>query len=175
MKNRRSFIVGLKSTRLNKSEKKFLKKYKPWSIILFTRNIKSVKQTKNLTDSIKEIFQDNNYPILLDQEGGRVNRLKNLISFDTLTSEYFGDLYSQDKNKFNIYFKLFVDKTSYILKNLGININTVPVLDLKIQGSSKIIGDRSYSDNPKIVSKIGEICINLFHVFSLYINTFRPF
>ena len=167
MKNRRSFIVGLKSTRLNKSEKKFLKKYKPWGIILFTRNIKSVKQTKNLTDSIKEIFQDNNYPILLDQEGGRVNRLKNLISFDTLTSEYFGDLYSQDKNKFNIYFKLFVDKTSYILKNLGININTVPVLDLKIQGSSKIIGDRSYSDNPKIVSKIGEICINLFHQNSI--------
>ena len=167
MKNRRAFIVGIKSTRLTKFEKKFLKKYKPWGVILFTRNIKSVEQTKNLTRSIKRIFQDNKYPIIIDQEGGKINRLKNLISFDTLTSEYFGNLYSKDKNKFRIYFKLFVDKTSYILRNLGININTTPVLDLRIKGSSKIIGNRSYSRKPKIVSEIGDICINLFHQNSI--------
>ena len=55
-------------------------------MILFLRNIKSVKQTKNLTDSIKKIFKDKNYPILIDQEGGRVNRLSNIISFDSVSS-----------------------------------------------------------------------------------------
>ncbi len=89
IKNRRAFIVGIKSYRLSIKEKKFLIKYKPWGVILFLRNIRSVKQTKNLTDSIKKIFKDKNYPILIDQEGGRVNRLSNIISFDNLTSEYW--------------------------------------------------------------------------------------
>ena len=86
MNNRRSFIVGIKSIRLSKKEKIFLKKYKPWGVILFTRNIKSIKQTSNLTSSIRKIFKDKHYPILVDQEGGRVNRLKKIISFDNLTS-----------------------------------------------------------------------------------------
>ena len=55
-------------------------------MILFTRNIKNIKQTFKLTSSIKRIFNDKKYPILIDQEGGRVNRLKNIISFDNLTS-----------------------------------------------------------------------------------------
>tara|TARA_Y100000768_G_C23788814_1_gene591635 strand:- start:181 stop:834 length:654 start_codon:yes stop_codon:yes gene_type:complete len=63
---------------------------------------------------------------------------------------------------FNINYKLFVDKISYLLKNLGININTVPVLDLRYKGSSNIIGDRSFSNNPKIVSEIGDLCIRYF-------------
>ena len=167
MNNRRAFIVGLKSTKLNFTEKIFLKRYKPWGVILFTRNIKTFKQTKLLTDSIKKIFKDKNYPILIDQEGGRVNRLSNLISFETLSAEFFGKLYLKDKNKFNVYFKLFIDKSSFILKSLGININTVPVLDLRIKNTSNIIGDRSYSKYPNIVSKIGNFCIDLFHQNSI--------
>ncbi len=53
MINKRSFITGIKSTILSSIEKKFLIKYKPWGIILFSRNIKSIKQTKKLTDQIK--------------------------------------------------------------------------------------------------------------------------
>ena len=74
-----------------------MKKYKPWGIILFSRNIKSIKQTKMLTDKIKLIFKDKKYPILIDQEGGRINRLSKIISFDYLTSEYFGNLVNKDK------------------------------------------------------------------------------
>ena len=159
---RKSFIVGLKSTKLSKNEILFLKKYKPWGIILFTRNIKSFDQVKKLTSSIRKIFKDKKYPIMIDQEGGRVNRLRNLISFDNMTSEYFGDLFNKDKKKFEIVYKLFVDKTSYLLNLIGVNINTVPVLDLRVNGASKVIGDRSYSKNKKIVSKLGDICIELF-------------
>ena len=167
MNNRRAFIVGIKSTKLNRNEVIFLKKYKPWGIILFARNVKSINQTKNLTDSIKKIFKDKKYPILIDQEGGRINRLKNLISYDTLTSQFFGKLYLKDKKKFEIYYKLFIEKTCFILKYLGININTVPVLDLNFAKSNNIIGDRSFSRNPKIVSKIGNFCINSYHKNSI--------
>jgi len=144
-----------------------LKKYKPWGVILFSRNIKSIKQTKKLTDKIKLLFNDKKYPILIDQEGGRVNRLNKIISFDNLTSEYFGNLYKNDKKKFKILYKLFVDKTSYLLKSIGVNINTVPVLDLKIKGSSNVIGDRSFSVNKSMISIIGNICIKYFHKNSI--------
>ena len=87
--NRKALIVGLKSYKLSNNEKIFLKKHKPWGVILFSRNIKSINQTKTLTDNIKKIFKDKNYPILIDQEGGRVNRLNKIISFDNLTSEIF--------------------------------------------------------------------------------------
>ena len=163
MKNRRAFITGIKSYKLNSSEKKFLKKFKPWGVILFSRNIKSIDQTKKLTESIKKIFNDNNYPILIDQEGGRVNRLNKIISFDTLTSEYFGNLFKKDKFKFNIIYKMFIDQTSHLLKLIGANINTVPVLDTRVKGSSNIIGDRAYSNNPKLISKLGDFCIKYFH------------
>ena len=162
MNNRRSFIVGIKSSKLNLKEKVFLKKYKPWGVILFTRNIKDIKQTQKLTFSIRKIFNDKNYPILIDQEGGRVNRLRNIISFDNLTSEFFGKKYMKNFKEFNFFYKLFIDKTSYLLKSIGVNVNTTPVLDLRVKGTSNIIGNRSFSKNPRIVSKIGEYCINYY-------------
>ena len=167
MNNRRSFIVGVKSTKLSIKEKNFLKKYKPWGVILFTRNIKTIKQTTKLTTSIRKIFNDNKYPILIDQEGGRVNRLKNIALFQNLTSEFFGKKYIHNFKEFLILYKLFIDKTSYLLNLIGVNINTVPVLDLRIKGSSNIIGDRSFSKDPKIVSKIGDYCIQFFHQNSI--------
>ena len=163
MNNRKSFIVGIKSTKLSTKEKYFLKRYKPWGVILFTRNIKNLKQTFQLTTSIKKIFNDMNYPILIDQEGGRINRLKNIISFSNLTSDFFGKKYIKNFKEFNLFYRLFINKTSYLLKAIGANINTVPVLDLRIKGASNIIGDRSFSKDPKIVSKIGDYCIKYFH------------
>ena len=159
----RSFITGLKSTSLSIKEKKFLSDYKPWGIILFSRNIKSIQQTKKLTDQIKKIFNDVNYPILIDQEGGRVNRLQKFFNATPFTGEYFGKLYLKDKRKFDYYYKIFINHTSYLLKLIGANINTLPVLDLRSRGGSNVIGDRSFSNNVKIVSKIGDICIDYFH------------
>ena len=76
---RRSFITGIKGTKLSQKEIIFLKKYKPWGIILFSRNIKSISQTQKLTSHIKKLFNDKNYPILIDEEGGRVSRLNKFI------------------------------------------------------------------------------------------------
>ncbi len=165
--NRKAFIVGLNSYKLSNKEKIFLKKNKPWGVILFSRNIKSIKQAKALTDNIRKIFKDKKYPILIDQEGGRVNRLNKIITFDNLTSEYFGNLFEKNKMKLDIIYKLFIDKTAYLLKLIGVNINTVPVLDLRVKGASNIIGDRSFSKNKNTVSKMGDLCIKLFHENSI--------
>ena len=163
MINRRCFITGLKSTTLSNIEKKFLRKYKPWGVILFSRNIKSIIQTKKLTEDIRMIFKDKNYPILLDQEGGHINRLYKFINTAPLTGEYFGNLYIKDKKKFNTHYSIFINRTSFLLKQIGININTVPVLDIRVKGSSSIIGDRSFLHNVKIINILGNFCINSFH------------
>ena len=162
MKNRRSFIVGIKSTKLLKNEKIFLKKYKPWGIILFTRNLNNFFQIKKLISDIRLLFHDYNYPILIDQEGGRINRLSKLIEASNLTNHYFGKLYKKDRKKFYDYYKIYINQKSYILNELGININTVPVLDIRYPKRSNVIGDRSYSSSSKIVSAIGNYCINQF-------------
>ena len=163
IRDHRSFICGIKGKNLSDKEKKFLKKYKPWGIILFSRNIKSIQQTQILTNSIKKIFKNENFPILIDEEGGRVSRLRNFIDNSIFTAKYFGDLYKINNKKFEIYFNVYVKQISYLLRTLGININSVPVLDLRRFKSHSIIGDRSYSSNKKIVSKIGNICIQKFH------------
>ena len=167
MINRRSFITGIKGTKLSSREIIFLKKYKPWGIILFSRNLKNIHQIKKLTLTIRKIFKDKKYPIMIDQEGGNVNRLNKFILLENFTSEYFGKIYIKNKREFNIIYKLFVDKISNLLLSLGINLNTVPVLDLRYKGSSNIIGNRSYSRNPKIVSEIGNICIKNFRYNSI--------
>ena len=161
--NYRSFICGIKSIKLSKYEINFLKIYKPWGIILFSRNIKTIKQTQNLTKSIKKLFKNNNYPILIDEEGGRISRLRKFLDSSIFTAKYFGDLFSKDRKKFDTYFDVYIKQISYLLRLLGININTVPVLDLRRNNGHNIIGDRSYSTKINVISKISDICINKFH------------
>jgi len=162
IKNRRAFITGLKSSSLSNKEKKFLKMYKPWGVIIFSRNIKSFEQLIKLTTDIKKIFNDLNYPILIDEEGGRVNRLKKILDTSIFTGSFFANIYRKNIKKFRLYYKIYSKQISYILKTAGININTVPVLDVRRTTSDNIIGDRSFGFDPKIVSKIGDFCIDEF-------------
>ena len=161
--NRRCFITGIKSTSLSTKEIHFLNKYKPWGVILFSRNISNIYQTQNLTSQIRKIFKDENYPILIDEEGGRVSRLRKFIDSSIFSSDFFCNLYSKDKKKFYIYYCVYIKQISYLLNLLGININTVPVLDVKRRNTNSIIGNRSFSTDPSLVSKIGKICIKKFH------------
>ena len=166
-KNNRAFICGVKGLNLTQKEKIFLKKYKPWGVILFSRNIKSIKQVQNLTNSIKKIFNNKYYPILIDEEGGRVSRLKKIFTNTSFNSDYFGKLYNKNRKLFNLYFYLHVKQVSYLLNLLGININTVPVLDLKHPRSHKVIGNRAYSSKARIVSTIGDICLFMYKKFKI--------
>ena len=162
IKFRKSFICGIKGTKLTKKEYSFIKKNKPWGIILFQRNIKNINQANKLCESVKNIFKDPKYPILIDEEGGRVSRIKNIVDTSTFTGKFFGDLYKKNPKKFNLYYEVFINQISYVLNLIGININNVPVLDIRRNFSHKIIGDRSYSKNKKIVDKIGNMTIDLY-------------
>jgi len=163
IKLRKSFICGIKSTKLSKKEYKFIKKNRPWGIILFKRNIKDINQANKLTKSIKNIFKDPYYPILIDEEGGRVSRLKNVVDNSIFSGKYFGDLYKKNPRKFNLYYNVYVNQISYVLNLIGVNINTVPVLDITRNFSHKVIGDRAFSYKKKIINNIGNISINLFN------------
>ena len=167
IKSRRCFVTGIKGTKLSQREVFFLKKYKPWGVILFSRNIISISQTQKLTAHIKKLFNDNNYPILIDEEGGKVSRLNKFIDNSIFSAEFFCNLFKNNRKKFNIYYDVYVKQISFLLNLLGINISTVPVLDLKRKFTNKVIGNRSFSSDPLLVSKLGKICINKFHKNSI--------
>ena len=160
--NRKAIILGIKGYKLNNNEKKILKRKTPWGIILFSRNIKNIDQVQNLTKNIRKITKDKNYPILIDQEGGRVTRLNKIVNLSFFSQEYFGNLYKKDKKTFYNLAKVYVDSVCRLLKTLGVNINTVPVLDVRRKKSHNIIGDRSFSSNPIEVSKLGKYFIDLY-------------
>lgn len=160
--SRKAIIFGIKGYHLTKKEILLFKKEKPWGIILFSRNIQNLDQLKKLVDSIKFVNLDKNFPILIDQEGGSVSRLNKIIDFGLFSQNYFTKIFHKDKKKFVKYYKIYIDSVSSILNYVGININTVPVLDIRRKKSHKIIGDRSFSNNKSIVARLGKICINCY-------------
>ena len=159
---RKAIIIGIRGTKLTAEERYLLKTEMPWGIILFSRNIKNLFQLKYLIKDIRGIIKDKNYPILIDQEGGSVSRLNKIIDFSLFSQGYFGKLYKQDKKVCTHRYKIYIDKVCDILKKVGININTAPVMDVRRKKSHNVIGKRSFSEDPIIVSKIGNLCINLF-------------
>ena len=152
--NRKAIIFGIKGYKLSKRERSFLRKTKPWGIILFSRNVKNIFQLKKLTNDIKSIFNQKNYPILMDVEGGKVSRLNKIIDLTIYSQSYFEKLYLKDKKLFLSYYKVYIDSVSNILKSTGININAAPVLDIRRKNAHKIIGSRSFSVYTKNVPTI---------------------
>jgi len=160
--NKKAIIFGIKKTKLTRDEILFFKKIKPWGIILFSRNIKNISQLKTLINKIKTLFKDKKFPILIDQEGGKVSRLNDIVDLKFFSQEYFAKLYKKNRNLFKFQYQIYVNLVSDILKEVGININTVPVLDLRKKNAHNIIGNRSFSGDPKIVTKMGDVCIKLY-------------
>ena len=93
---RKAIIFGIKGTMLTKVEKALLKEEKPWGVILFSRNIENISQLKKLITDIRNKMHDKKYPILIDQEGGKVSRLNKIIDLSIFSQNYFGKLYKKD-------------------------------------------------------------------------------
>ena len=140
---RKAIIVGIKGTKLTKKEKYFLKINKPWGVILFSRNIKDFFQLRLLTKNIKNIVKDQRYPILIDQEGGMVSRINKIIDLSLFSQSYFGNKYEKNSKNFQNTYKIYLDSVCKILNYVGVNINTVPVLDVKRNITHKIISCRT--------------------------------
>ena len=159
---RRSVIISILGAKLSLREKKLIIKYKPWGVILFKRNIKSMVQLKKLIATIRITIKDRKYPILVDEEGGTVSRLSNLINNKIFTQSLFGKTYESNKKVgINIY-KQYNISLIKILKDVGININTIPVLDIAYKYTNKIIGSRSYSNKIDTIKKLGSMCVNMY-------------
>ena len=153
-------IFGVKSCKLNKKEKKFFQKSNPLGFILFERNCKTYNQTKMLIKDLKSTTSHKHTMIMIDQEGGRIERLKNLNWKSYPSAEFFG--IKAEKN-LSVAKRLVLKNSIEIakdLKKLGINMNCAPVLDVKYNFTNNVIGDRSFSSNPRIVSELGKSFCN---------------
>ena len=158
--NRKAAIISLRGSRLTASEIRLLKKEKPWGIILFKRNIISFKQTKNLTKKIRSCMNDPFYPILIDEEGGKVSRLSELFSTKEFTQYFFGLLYEKNNKNGKLIYKYYLETICNILNDLGININTIPVMDLLQNSTHQVIKSRAYSYQTKTIKTLGKFCIS---------------
>ncbi len=157
---KKAIIISLKGYKLTNEELSMFKKYLPWGVILFKRNIKNLYQAKQLISSIKKATKEKNYPIMIDEEGGEVSRLQNILYNKSFSQRFFGKIY--EKNSIigkNIY-KLYINEISYYLKSVGININTVPVMDKLYNITNNFLKNRVFSSNTKTIISLSNLCIN---------------
>tara|TARA_B100000941_G_C28439480_1_gene518828 strand:+ start:113 stop:1057 length:945 start_codon:yes stop_codon:yes gene_type:complete len=159
---RKALIISIKGTKLSRIEKYILSQRTPWGVILFKRNIKTYDQVKHLLSSIRKITKDRKFPIMIDEEGKTVSRLKNIIN-NNISANFFGSVYEIDKVFGTKILKHYLNSLTEILNDLGININTIPVLDVLRNNTNKVIGSRSFSKNPKITKELGSITIKHLH------------
>ena len=157
---RKAAIISIKGPRLTLEEYNLFKKEKPWGVILFRRNILSFNQTKRLTKSIRVCMNDNFYPILIDEEGGKVSRLSNLFSTKEFSQFFFGNLYEKNKINGKLIYKYYLDTICNILNDVGVNINTIPVMDLLQKSTHDVIKGRAYSNRHDTVKSLGNFCIS---------------
>ena len=160
---KKAIIISIKGFDLSIKEKSLIKKEKPWGLILFKRNIKSLPQIIELIKNIRKSSGDPKFPIMIDEEGGSVTRLSRIINHK-LNQKLFGNIYRYNPEISEIIYKHYINNLTNILNKIGININTVPVLDVTRSITNKIIGNRSFSNDTKIVKKLGQICVKQYHL-----------
>ncbi len=153
-------ILSCKSFRLEKKEIDFFSKTNPFGFILFSRNFKSKSQVKKLISDLKIITKNSEALIFVDQEGGKVQRFNN-DEFSTIPDQrYFGNIYKKSKKKGLKLSYLNARIIAHELKEIGIDVNCSPVLDLYRQNSNKIIDSRSFGSQAKTVTELGrQYCI----------------
>lgn len=149
-----------------------IKEYHLGGVVLFDydvprdtafRNIESPEQVKTLVQDLKSLSE---IPLLvsIDQEGGRVARLKTKYGFhESVSAQKLGELNSIDSTRY------YARQTAETLSKLGINVNLAPVVDVNINPDNPVIGgiERSFSADPETVAKHAEIYINTLHEYNI--------
>ena len=150
-------IISIKKNYLSKLEQQNIKIYKPFGIILFARNISNFNQVRQLTSSIKSLSKKT--LIFIDQEGGIVNRFKNFSEFQFKNNFDFYDIYLKYPSlaKQLVYLKSFI--TNYYLSSLGIDVNTIPVLDIPNSKTVSMIKKRTFGSDLKINTILTDITV----------------
>jgi beta-N-acetylhexosaminidase len=150
----RAFITGLAGTAITPEERAFLQEARPWGLILFKRNIDTATQILALASSFREIMGNAEAPVLIDQEGGRVQRLGPPEWPAYPPGAAYGRLYERDAAKGLAAARLGARLIAEDLIKVGITVDCLPVADVPVSGADAVIGDRAYGDTPEQVSAL---------------------
>jgi beta-N-acetylhexosaminidase len=150
----RAFITGVSGMQLTAGERAFLREADPWGFILFGRNISTPAQVRRLVGECREAV-GRDAPVLIDQEGGRVQRLGPPHWPIYPPGELYGRLYDKDCAKGLAAAGLGARLIAHDLMELGIDVDCLPVADVPARGANPIIGDRAYGRVPDQVAAIG--------------------
>lgn len=145
-------IYALSGESLTTAERDFFSQTQPLGFILFTRNLKTPQQATDLITELKSLVNHDIVPLLIDQEGGRVARLRPPHWHDLFPMQCVGDCYHLDHESGLRAAYLSGRVIGHELHSIGINVDCNPVLDLRIEGADAVIGDRAYSSDPQEVS-----------------------
>ena len=144
VKKPRACILGIGGTELSNWEKGFFREADPYGFILFARNVEDHNQIRTLTDQLRDVVGKNNVPILVDQEGGRVMRLKPPHWRKIPAAGVFGELVDKSPEDAREAAYINARLMAMDLREAGFNTTCAPVLDLRFPGMSDVVGDRSY-------------------------------
>jgi beta-N-acetylhexosaminidase len=148
-------IYGCAGPVLSAAERDFFRDVRPWGFILFGRNIENADQIRALVAALRETVEDGAAPILIDQEGGRVARLKPPLWAQRPAAALFGALYAQNQERAREATYLNARLIAHDLSSLGINVDCLPVLDVPVPGAHDIIGDRAFATDPATIIDLG--------------------
>ena len=154
-------FLGLAGLALNDDERALFRAANPAGYILFKRNVDSPDQLRALTQSLRDLA-GRDVPILIDQEGGRVARLRPPHWPEFPTGERFGLLYDKAPITAIEACRLNALALAALLKDLGINVDCLPLLDVRDTQGHDIIGDRSFGAEPMVVSALGKAVLDGF-------------
>src|SRR3974377_1504578 len=149
----RAFITGLSGLTLSADERAFLRSAEPWGLILFTRNIRVPEQVVRLVHSFRDVLGWH-APVLIDQEGGRVQRLGPPHWPTYPPGARYGALYHREPPVGLAAARLGAQLIAFDLYALGIDVDCLPLADVPVPGSDAIIGDRAYGATPEKVAAI---------------------
>ena len=150
----KAFITGLSGTALSPAERDFIRAERPWGFILFRRNIETPDQVAALTAEIRNVLGEGDAPVLVDQEGGRVQRFRPPNWSLYPAGAAFGQLYDIDPGLGLKAARLSARLIADDLTRVGVTVDCLPLADVPVPGADDVIGDRAYGHEPKKVATI---------------------
>ncbi|CAN7202681.1 glycoside hydrolase family 3 N-terminal domain-containing protein [Devosia sp. LjRoot3] len=155
-----ALFVGMPGYELSANEIAFFRETNPFGLFLFKRNLDNPEQIKRLVHQFKEAVGRDDAPVYIDQEGGRVQRLDNgnWPLFRSLGQ--FGALARKDLETGKRAMRLSTLAMGSMMSELGLGSGTTPVVDLARKGTHDVIGQRSFGDDPDLVTAMGRVVID---------------
>jgi beta-N-acetylhexosaminidase len=150
----RAFITGLAGTTISPDERAFLRDAAPWGLILFARNIVNPDQLRALTDEFRAISGRTDTPVLIDQEGGRVQRLGPPLWPAYPAGAVYGRIFARDPAAGLRAARLGARLIAADLAAVGITVDCLPLADVPVAGSDRVIGDRAYGETAQQVAAV---------------------